>query len=104
MESILRLAKEELEQKYDLEARGYNFGRVAEVISMEIEKLMAYGKAPQTVKALALLCFWSHRKFGMTTIEIEKKLHLNRSAVSRSSIRGEAIARENRFELTVRNA
>ena len=87
MENILRLAKEELKQKYDLEARGYDFGRVAErvaeVISMEIEKVMACGKAPQTVKAQAILSFWAHRKLGMTTIEI---------------------ARENRFELIVRNA
>ena len=108
VENVLRLAEEELEQKYDLKARGYDFDRVAErvaeVISMEIEKVMACGKAPQTVKARALLCFWAHRKLGMTTIEIEKRLHLSQSAVSRSSIRGEAIARENRFELTVRNA
>ena len=50
-------------------------------------------------------CFaWAHRKLGMTTIEIGKKLNLSQSAVSRSSLRGEKIARENRFELIERNA
>ena len=78
--------------------------RVAEVMSMGIDEVMAFGKSPQTVKARSLLCFWAHRKLGMTTIEIGKKLNLSQSAVSRSSIRGEKIARENRFELIERNA
>ncbi len=108
VENVLRSAEEELEQKYDLKAKGYDFDRVAErvaeVMSMGIEKVTAFGKSPQTVKARGLLCFWAHRKLGMTTIEIGKRLHLSQSAVSRSSIRGEAIARENRFELIERNA
>jgi len=69
-----------------------------------IDEVTAFGKSPQTVKARSLLCFWAHRKLGMTTIEIGKKLNLSQSAVSRSSIRGEKIARENRFELIERNA
>jgi len=108
VENVLRTAGEELEQKYDLKAKGYDFNRVAqrvaEVMSMRIEKVMALGKSPQTVKARSLLCFWAHRKLGMTTIEIGKKLNLSQSAVSRSSLRGEKIARENRFELIERNA
>ncbi|MEA3360672.1 MAG: hypothetical protein U9R17_14875 [Thermodesulfobacteriota bacterium] len=91
-----------------LKARGYDFDRVtervAEAMSMTIEKVTVYGKAPQTVKARVLLCFWAHRKLGMTTIEIGKRLHLSQSAISRLSIRGEAIARENRFELIEHNA
>jgi hypothetical protein len=39
----------------------------------------------------------------MTTIEIGKRLNLNPSAVSRSSIRGQRIERENRFELIDQN-
>ena len=108
VETVLRLAEEGLEQKYDLKARGYDFDRVvervAEVMSMGIEKVTAFGKSPQTVKARGLLCFWAHRKLGMTTIEIGKRLNLSQSAVSRSSIRGETIARENRVELIGRNA
>jgi hypothetical protein len=71
---------------------------------MGIEKVTAFGKSPQTVKARGLLCFWAHRKLGMTFIEIGERLHLSQSAVSRLFIRGEAIARENRFELIERNA
>ena len=103
VENVLKSAEEEFEQKYELKAKGYDFNRliqrVAEVMNMETEQVTAFGKSPQTVKARSLLCFWAHRKLGMTTIEIGKKLNICQSAVSRSSIRGENIERENRFEL-----
>ncbi len=103
VENVLKAAEEEFEQKYELKAKGYDFNRVvqrvAEVMGMEIEQVTAFGKSPPTVKARSLLCFWAHRKLGMTTIEIGKKLNICQSAVSRSSIRGEKIERENKFEL-----
>ena len=103
VENVLKSAEEELEQKYDLKARGYDFDRVAqrvaEVMEIETEQVTAFGKSPQTVKARSLLCFWAHRKLGMTTIEIGRRLNISQSAVSRSSMRGQQIERENRFEL-----
>ena len=103
VENVLKSAEEELEQKYDLKTKGYDFDRiterVAEVMSMEIEQVTAFGKSPQTVKARSLLCFWANRKLGMTTIEIGRKLYISQSAVSRSSMRGQKIEREYRFEL-----
>ena len=103
VENVLKSAKEKLEQKYDLKAKGYDFDwvteRVPEVMSMKIDQVTAFGKSPQTVKARSLLCFWAHRKLGMTTIEIGRKLNISQSAVSRSSLRGQKIERENRFEL-----
>lgn len=101
VENVLKSAKEELELQYD--ANGYDFNwvtkRVAEVMSMEIEQVTAFGKLPQTVNALSLLCFLAHRKLGMTAIEIGRKLNISQSAVSRSYLRGQKIERENRFEL-----
>ena len=103
VENVLKSAEEELEQKYELKAKGYDFDwvreRVAEVMSMEIEQVTAFGKSPQTVKARSLLCFWANRKLGMTTIDIGRKLNIGQSAVSRSSMRGQQIERENGFEL-----
>ena len=108
VENVLKSAEEELEQKYDLEAKGYDFNRVAErvaeVMAMEIKQVKAFGKSPQTVKARSLLCFWAHRKLGMTTIEIGRRLNISQSAVSRSSMRGQKIEMENRFELIEENA
>lgn len=45
------------------------------------------------------LCYWAHRKLGMTAIEIGKKLNLCQSAISRYSIKGHAIAQKDGLEL-----
>ncbi|MFW8600663.1 transposase [Desulfobacterota bacterium M19] len=103
VKNVLKSAKEKFEEKYELEARGYDFERVvrrvAEVLAMDVAQIMALGKSPQTVKARSLLCFWVHRRLGMTTIEIGKRLNISQSAVSRSSMRGQKIAEEGCFEL-----
>ena len=103
VESVLKSAKEALEQKYDLKAKGYDFDRVkervAEVMGIKPDQVIAFGKSPQTVKAKSLLCFWVHRKLGMSTVEIARILKMGQPAVSRSSKRGEIIERENGFEL-----
>jgi len=33
----------------------------------------------QTVKARSLSCFWTHRKLGMTTIEIGRRLNITQT-------------------------
>ena len=103
MENVLKSAKEDLDQKYNLKAQGYDFDRVikrvAEVMDLEIEEVSAFGKSPQTVKARSLLCFWAHRRLGMTTIEISRRLNICQSAVSRSSMRGQQIEKDNQFEM-----
>jgi len=59
VKNVLRSAEEEFEQKYDLKAKGYDFDRVTErvdeVMSMGIEKVKAYGKTSQTVRARTLM-------------------------------------------------
>lgn len=101
---VLKAANEQLEEKYSLKASGYDFDRivdrVAQVLSMEPNEVTASDKSPRTVKARALLCFWAHRKLGMTTVKISEKLNVGQSAVSRLSRRGEKIAGEQRFLLT----
>jgi len=101
--NVLESSEERLEQKFALKSKGYDFDRlvkrVAEVMDIEIEQVTAFGKSPTTVKARSLLCFWAHRKLGMTTIEIARRLNICQSAASRSSLRGQKIERENRFEL-----
>ncbi len=99
VENVLKSAEERIEQRYVLEAMGYDFDRVvdrvAAVLGMTADEVTAFGKSPRTVEARALLCFWAHRKLRMTTIEIARKLSLCQSAVSRLSKRGERIENEN---------
>ena len=90
VKNILKSAEEALGLKYELKAKGYDFNRVAkrvaEVMGIKLQQVTAYGKFPQTVKARSLLCFWAHRKLGMTTIDIAEKLKISQSAASRSSL------------------
>jgi putative transposase len=108
VEKVLQAAEEKLEQKYALKVQGYDFERVvqrvAQVLGMEPKEVTALGKSPRTVKARALLCFWAHRKLGMTTVEIAKKLSICQSAASRLSMRGERFASEQKVELVDTNA
>jgi REP element-mobilizing transposase RayT len=103
VEKVLLAAGEALEERYALKARGYDFDRalerVAAVLGMSAKQVTASGKSPQTVKARALLCFWAHRKLGMSTVAIAAKLQVSQPAVSRLSKRGEKLEEENRFSL-----
>ena len=103
VENVLKSAEESFERKYELKARGVDFDlvkeRVAGIMGITPEEVTACDKSPQTVRARSLLCFWAHRKLGMSTIEIARILNMSQPAISRSSRRGEQIARENRFEL-----
>ncbi len=89
VEKVLKSAQESLEEKYGLKSRGYDFDkaveRVSELMDMDVSQVLAFDKAPKTVQARALLCFFAHRKLGMTTIEIAGRLKISQSAVSRLS-------------------
>ena len=103
VENVLKSAEESFEQKYELKARGFDFyrvsERVAEIMGIKPEEVIACDKSPQTVRARSLLCFWANRKLGMSTIQIARILNMSQPAISRSSRRGEKIARENHFDL-----
>jgi putative transposase len=100
---------EAFDQRYERKTRGIDSNkvkeRVAEIMDITPEDVTAYDKSPQTVQARSLLCFWAHRKQGMSTVQIARLLNMSQPAISRSSRRGEKIARENQFELFInRNA
>jgi len=108
VDSVLRASEEQFERKYLLKAQGYDFekvvNRVAEVLSMKVDMVLSLGKSPKTVKGRSLLCYWANRELGMTTIQLAKRLNLCQSAVSRSSARGEKIAKDNKLKLIPKKA
>jgi len=63
VESVLKAANEQMERIYDLQARGFNLdkvaSRVAEVLGVEQEKVLASGRHRETVQARSLLCYWA---------------------------------------------
>jgi len=96
-------AKERLEERYGLQAQGYEIGKVAIRVSSELgidpEQVWRPGKHPITVKARSLLCYWAVRKLGFSATELSKKLGVSQPSVSISVKRGERIAKAEQLEL-----
>jgi putative transposase len=103
VQRVLDSSDERFERRYFLEAQGYGFGkvveRVAQLLDMPPKDVLRSGKQAKTVMARSLVCFWANRELGMSTVEISNQLKIGQSAVSRSSLRGEKIAEENKFSL-----
>jgi REP element-mobilizing transposase RayT len=103
VEQVLKATDEQLEQRYALKAKGYDFetvvSRVAEIMDIEPAAILSRSRSPQTVKARRLLCYWASRELGMTTVELSKRLRISQPTASRAAQRGERIVMENDFRL-----
>jgi len=100
---VLDKAKERLEERYRLQAQGYDLNKVALRVSSELgidpAQVWSYGKHPLTVKARSLFCYWAVRKLGFSATELSKKLGVSQPTVSISVKRGEKIAKAEQLEL-----
>jgi len=103
VESVLSSANERYDHQYELKRRGYDINRVAErvadIYGIEKEEVFLKGRRQWKVKARSLLCFWAVRELGMSLRELAVKLGMSAPGVGFSVERGEAIARENGYEL-----
>ncbi len=102
-QSVLDEAKERLEERYGLQAQGYDLEKVTIRVSSELgidpEQVWTAGKHPITVKARSLLCYWAVKKLGFSATELSKKLGVSQTSVSISVKRGEKIAKTEQLEL-----
>jgi putative transposase len=105
VEGVLETARENLERKYAMRAKGYGFdwlvGRVIEICGLTIGELMSGGRNSKTVKARSLACYWGVREMGMTTVEISKKLNIAQPTASQSVERGRKIVEEDGLKLLI---
>ncbi|MDL1986368.1 MAG: transposase [Deltaproteobacteria bacterium] len=103
VEKVLAQAKENFERKYHLKSNGFNFekvlGRVAELLDLKPEQVLAVGKYKKTVAARSLLCFWATSELGMSQSELGQKLKISQPAVSLSVKRGEQLAIRHNYSL-----
>ena len=95
--SVLDEAKERLEERYRLQAQGYDLEKVTIRVSSELgiapDQVWSAGKHQITVKARSLLCYWAVRKLGYSATELSRKLGVSQPSVSISVKRGEKIAK-----------
>lgn len=105
VEDVLSEAEEKMERKYALLTEGYDLERIAEKVSclmgLKPSEPWLPGKDPKRVAARSLLCYWAVRELGISMAELSRRLRLSLSGVSLSVKRGENIAREKGYQLTV---
>ena len=95
VESVLKRAQERLSQRYELQAKGYDFdwlvSRVASLFEMTIDEVVRPGRYPATVKARSALCYWAVSELGISTLELSRRLGVSQPTASQSVQRGEKI-------------
>jgi REP element-mobilizing transposase RayT len=103
VESVLKTANEVMESKYQLQAAGYDFDkvvdRVAKLTQLKPAEILLPSKQRHCVKARSLLCFWTVKELGMSSLSIAGRLGITQPAVSRLAQRGEKLAIENSLYL-----
>ncbi len=94
VESVLRDADEDLEQRTLLERKGFDFEtllrRVANYYKIDMDNLRVGFKERSIVKARSVLCYLAVRKLKMSATEVALKLNITPSAVSKAVIRGQS--------------
>lgn len=102
-QSVLDKADERWEERYRLEAHGYDLDKVAARLSTALgidpEPVGSPGKHPLTVKARSLLCYRAVGKPGNGATELAGKLGVSQPSVSISVRRGEQMAKTEQIKL-----
>ena len=102
-QSVLDEAQQRLEERYRLQAQGYDLEKVTNRVSSEFgidpEQVWDAGKHPITVKARSLMCYWAVRLLGYSATELAQNLRVSQPSVSISIKRGEKIAKAMQLEL-----
>ena len=104
VDSVLSQAGETYDRRYELMRRGYDLHRIAErvgvICEMDPDEIFSKGKQQRKVKARSLLCFWSVQELGISLTELAKHLGITVPGVGYAVERGQAIARDNHYQLT----
>ena len=103
VDSVLSLANEKYERRFELKQRGYDLDRiverVAEIYEMDLSEVMSKGKQQRKVMAKSLLCFWAVREAGISLRELARRLEMSPPGVGYAVERGEVIAKNKSFKL-----
>jgi len=78
---------------------GFRDGRVAELLDLKPEQVLAVVKYKKTVAARSLFCFWATSELGISQNELGQKLKISQPAVSLSVKRGEQLVIRHNYSL-----
>ena len=96
--SVLARAEEEMEQKYRLQAKGYDLDyviqRASGIFNIPAEEVTTFGKQPERVQARSVTAYWAVRTLSIEGTIVGRKLGLSQSGVSRAVRRGEKLVQD----------
>ena len=103
VEEVLSRAKERLQQKYVLAAKGVGFEQLVQWVSVltaiPVQAMVGPGKERQSVRARSLLCFWAVKELGMSLTELAGRLRISVPTVSVAVQRGMKIVDREKPEI-----
>jgi len=103
VEQVLLQAREQMERRHKVRARGFDLDRVGErvceVLELDKSSLRAGGKDRTRVRARSLFCYWASRELGISQADLARKLNISPAAVTFSVKRGEEMVREHNYSL-----
>jgi putative transposase len=101
VDEVLSQAEEHLEERYRLQAEGYDLDklieRVGEVVGMSPEEMMERGRERGKVEVRSILCYWATASLGIRQTHLAKLLKLTQPAVSQAVRRGKDLAKSQSY-------
>lgn len=95
VDTVLSQAEEHLEQRYRLQAEGYDIDtlieRVGVLVGMSPEELLEPGKDRRKVAARSMLCYWATDRLGISQTHLANLFTLTQPAVSQAVRRGKEL-------------
>jgi REP element-mobilizing transposase RayT len=105
VKSVLAQANENFERKHQLQSEGMSFervvNRVARLLDLTPEQVLAGGKHKEIVAARSLLCFWATTELAFSQVALAQKLKISQPAVSMAVRRGEQLVKRNNYTLKI---
>jgi putative transposase len=103
IKEVLEKNQQQLERRYHYHSMGYDFdwlvSRVATLLGIEKSIVTRAGSYPGTVEARSILCYWAAREFGISTLELSKRLGVSQPTASQSVKRGEKSVKEKKHSI-----
>jgi putative transposase len=100
---VLSQAEEHLEERYRLQAEGYDIDklieRVGALVDMSPEELLEPGKERKKVAARSMLCYWATDRLGISQAHVAKIFNLTQPAVSQAVRRGKDLVQWQSYSL-----
>lgn len=98
VQQVLKEQNERLEKRARIRSYGFDSqaaaARIEEVFGLTFRELSQGSRQREVVKARSVLCYWVVKELGMSGAQTARWLGIGQSAVQRSVLRGEKIARE----------